>query len=59
MSIKGEALAGGGTSASVTRFDTLYDDQEFNFAGPYGENGFLEDYTAASTWVWFRTARLR
>jgi hypothetical protein len=92
MSIKGEALAGGGTSASVTRFDgvrvpasdyhpvwldslaadvtlegsamngvvqgaeavrsivtyirTLYDDQEFNFAGPYGENGFLEDYTA-------------
>jgi len=20
--------------------------QEFNFAGPYGENGFLEDYTA-------------
>jgi hypothetical protein len=25
---------------------TLYDYQEFNFAGPYGENGFLEDYTA-------------
>ena len=25
---------------------TLYDDQEFNFAGPYGENGFLEDYNA-------------
>jgi len=24
----------------------LYDRQEFNFAGPYGENGFLEDYTA-------------
>jgi hypothetical protein len=92
MSIKGEALAEGGTLRSVTRFDgvrvpaadyhpvwldsladdvtiegsamngvvrgaeavrsivayirTLYDDQEFNFAGPYGENGFLEDYTA-------------
>ena len=91
MSIKGKALAAGGTPASVTRFDgvrvpathyhpvwldslaadvtiegsamngvvqgaeavrsivtyirTLYDDQEFNFAGPYGENGFLEDYT--------------
>jgi hypothetical protein len=26
----------------------LYDRQEFHFAGPYGENGFLEDYTA---WV--------
>ena len=26
----------------------LYDSQEFHFAGPYGENGFIEDYTA---WV--------
>ena len=26
----------------------LYDRQEFHFAGPYGDNGFLEDYTA---WV--------
>jgi hypothetical protein len=25
---------------------SLYDSQEFSFAGPYGENGFLEDYTA-------------
>jgi hypothetical protein len=32
----------------VTYIRALYDDQEFNFAGPYGENGFLEDYTA---WV--------
>jgi hypothetical protein len=24
----------------------LYDHQEFKFAGPYGDNGFLEDYTA-------------
>ena len=24
----------------------LYDYQRFNFAGPYGENGWLEDYTA-------------
>jgi hypothetical protein len=30
----------------VTHIRTLYDDQEFNFAGPYGENGFIEDYTA-------------
>ena len=30
----------------VTFIRTLYDSQEFNFAGPYGEIGFLEDYTA-------------
>jgi hypothetical protein len=30
----------------VTYVRTLYDDHEFSFAGPYGENGFLEDYTA-------------
>ena len=25
---------------------TLYEHQEFNFTGPYGDNGWLEDYTA-------------
>jgi hypothetical protein len=30
----------------VTTIRALYDDQEFHFAGRYGENGFLEDYTA-------------
>ena len=25
---------------------TLYEYQEFNFAGPYGDSGFIEDYTA-------------
>ena len=30
----------------VTYIRTLYDNQEFKYAGPYGENGFLEDYTA-------------
>jgi hypothetical protein len=30
----------------VTYIRTLYGDQEFNFAGPCGQNGFLEDYTA-------------
>src|SRR6478672_2926962 len=30
----------------VTFIRTLYDSQEFNFAGPYGEASFLEDYTA-------------
>ena len=32
----------------VTSIRALYDRQEFSFAGPYGESGFLEDYTA---WV--------
>jgi hypothetical protein len=30
----------------VSFIRTLYDSQEFNFAGPYGEASFLEDYTA-------------
>jgi hypothetical protein len=30
----------------VTYIRTIYESQEFNFAGPYGENGFLEDYAA-------------
>jgi hypothetical protein len=30
----------------VSYIRTLYEDQEFNFAGPYGENGFVEQYTA-------------
>jgi hypothetical protein len=30
----------------VTCIRTLYESQEFSFAGPYGEDGFLEDYTA-------------
>ena len=32
----------------VSKLDirALYDSQDFNFAGPSGENGFIEDYTA-------------
>jgi hypothetical protein len=30
----------------VTYIRTLYDDQEFTFAGPYGARGFLENYRA-------------
>ena len=30
----------------VTVIRTLYNSQEFKFAGPYGEDRFLEDYTA-------------
>jgi hypothetical protein len=29
----------------VTYARTLYEHQAFNFAGPYGDDGFLEDYT--------------
>jgi hypothetical protein len=32
--------------AVVACIRTLYDYQEFHFVGPYGENGWLEDYTA-------------
>ena len=51
VTIEGSAMNGVVQGAEavrsiVTYIRTLYDDQEFNFAGPYGENGFLEDYTA-------------
>jgi hypothetical protein len=51
VTIEGSAMNGVMQGADavrsiVTYIRTLYDSQEFNFAGPYGENGFLEDYTA-------------
>ena len=51
VTIEGSAMNGVAHGAEavrsiVTYIRTLYDSQEFNFAGPYGENGFLEDYTA-------------
>jgi hypothetical protein len=51
VTIEGSAMNGVVQGAEavrsiVTSIRTLYDSQEFNFAGPYGENGFLEDYTA-------------
>jgi hypothetical protein len=30
----------------VVTIRSLYDHQEFNFAGPHGDNGWLEDYIA-------------
>ena len=30
----------------VLTIRSLYEGQEFKFAGPYGDNGFLEDYVA-------------
>src|SRR5499427_5093055 len=51
VTIEGSAMNGVVQGAEavrsiVTYIRTLYDSQEFNFAGPYNENGFLEDYTA-------------
>ena len=53
VTIEGSAMNGVAHGAEavrsiVTYIRTLYDRQEFHFVGPYGENGFLEDYTA---WV--------
>jgi hypothetical protein len=51
VTIEGSAMNGFVQGAEAVRsivayIRTLYESQEFNFAGPYGENGFLEDYTA-------------
>jgi hypothetical protein len=51
VTLEGSAMNGVARGAEavrsiVTSIRALYDSQEFNFAGPYGENGFLEDYTA-------------
>jgi hypothetical protein len=51
VTLEGSAMNGVVQGAEAVRpiviyIRTLYDSQEFNFAGTYGENGFLEDYTA-------------
>ena len=51
VTIEGSAMNGVAQGAEavrsiVTSIRTLYDSQKFNFAGPYREDGFLEDYTA-------------
>jgi hypothetical protein len=51
VTIEGSAMNGVAQGAEavrsiVTSIRALYYSQEFTFAGPYGENGFLEDYTA-------------
>jgi hypothetical protein len=51
VTIEGSAMNGVVQGADAVRsivgyIRTLYDSQEFKFAGPYGEDGFLEDYTA-------------
>jgi hypothetical protein len=51
VTIEGSAMNGVVQGAEAVRsivsyIRTLYDSQEFHFAGPYGDDGFLEDYTA-------------
>jgi hypothetical protein len=49
--IEGSLLDGAVQGAEAVRtivvtIRTLYEQQQFNFAGPWGDNGFVEDYTA-------------
>ena len=51
VTLEGSAMDGFVQGADAVRtvivaIRTLYDYQEFNFAGPYGDSGWLEDYTA-------------
>ena len=52
VTIEGSLLDGAAQGAEAVRtivgaIRTLYgDSQQFNFAGPWGDNSFLEDYTA-------------
>jgi hypothetical protein len=51
VTLEGSAMDGFIQGAEAVRtvlvyIRSLYDYQNFNFAGPYGENGWLEDYTA-------------
>jgi hypothetical protein len=51
VTLEGSAMDGFIQGADAVRtvlvyIRSLYDYQKFNFAGPYGENGWLEDYTA-------------
>ena len=51
VTLEGSAMDGFVQGAEAVRavlvsIRALYDYQEFSFAGPYGENGWLEDYTA-------------
>jgi hypothetical protein len=49
--LEGSAMDGAAQGREAVRailvaIRTLYDHQEFNFVGPVGDNGWLEDYTA-------------
>ena len=44
--LDGVVLGGDAVRSVVLTIRSLYEHQEFKFAGPYGDNGFLEDYVA-------------
>jgi hypothetical protein len=51
VTIEGSVMDGVAQGADAARtilvgIRTLYESQTFNFVGPYGDNGLLEDYTA-------------
>ena len=51
VTLEGSAMDGFVQGAEAVRtvvvaIRTVYDYQAFHFAGPYGDNGWLEDYTA-------------
>ena len=51
VTLEGSAMDGFVQGAEAVRtvlvqIRALYDYQEFHFAGPYGDNGWLEEYTA-------------
>ena len=51
VTLEGSAMDGFVQGAKVVRtmlvsIRALYEYQRFNYAGPYGENGWIEDYTA-------------
>ncbi len=44
--LDGVVQGGEAVRSVVLTIRSLYEHQEFKFAGPYGDNGFLEDYVA-------------
>ena len=44
--LDGAALGAEAVRTIVGTIRTLYEQQEFNFTGPYGDNGWVEDYSA-------------
>jgi len=44
--LDGVVQGGEAVRSVVLTIRSLYEHQEFRFAGPYGDNGFLEDYVA-------------
>jgi len=51
VTVEGSLLDGAVQGADPVRtfigtIRTMYDGQEYNYAGPWGDNSFLEDYTA-------------